>query len=106
MRAADPREPNVVVDQELPSRRTVLGPSTRQLPLVVPVGALGFGIDYRPVGDIREEELDIIIDLLRVLNGSNRDEPLLVALALHISLLYRVATAERQPGRAMQHPAA
>ena len=105
MRAADSRKPNVVVDQELPGRRTVLGPRARQLPLVVAVRALPLGVDNRPVGDIRKEKLDTVVELLRVLDGIHGDEPLPVTLSVYVPLLHGVTPTQRQPTRAVQHPA-
>ena len=106
VRAADAREPDVVVDHELPRGRAVLGPRAGELPLVVAVGALALGIDHRPVGDVREQQIDAVVELFRLLGGIDRDQPLLVLLALPVPLLDRVAAAERHEGPAVQHPAA
>ena len=106
VRAADAREPDVVVHHELPRGRAVLGPRAGELPLVVAVGALALGIDHRPVGDVREQEVDAVIELLRPLGRIDRDQSLLVLLALHVPLLDRVAAAEGHEGPAVQHPAA
>ena len=75
-------------------------------PIVVPVRALGFGVDDRPVGDVREQEIDIVVEFLGILDRSYRDEALFVALGPHIPALNWVASAERHEGPAVQHSAA
>ena len=104
--AADPRETDVVVHQELPGRRGVLGPRARDVPLVVAVRALGLGVEHRPVVEVREQDLDAVVELLRGLGRIDRDVAVAVALAPHVPALDRVAAAERDHRSAEQHPAA
>ncbi len=68
VRAVDAREPDIVVHQELPRGRAVLGPSAHELPLVVSVRALASAVEDRPVGDVGEQELDAVVELLGILD--------------------------------------
>ena len=106
MCAVDPGEADIVVHEELPRRRTVLGPGPDELALIVAVRVLGSEVEDRPVGDVGEEQLDVVVELLGILDGSDGDVTVLVALALHVSLLDRIAAAERDERPAVQHPAA
>ena len=74
--------------------------------LSVPVRALGLGVDHRPVGDVREQQVDAVVELFGRLDGIGGDQSLLVALALHVPALDGVAAAEGHEGPAVQHPAA
>src|SRR5690606_17692145 len=95
MRAVDAREADVVLHQELAGRRTVLGPRAHHLGLVVAVRRRAFAIDDRPIRDVLEQELDAVVELLRVFNRRHRDETFRVAFALHVAELHRIAAAQR-----------
>ena len=106
MRAVDPAETHVIVHEELPRRRAVLGPGAYELALVVAVGVLGLDVEDRPVGDVGEEQFDVVVEFLGTLERPDGDIAVLVALAFHVPELDRIAAAERDEGPAVQHPAA
>ena len=100
-----PRESDIVVNQELAGGWTILGPRASQFALVVSVRVLSFWIDNRPVGHVREQEIDAVVEFFRVFNRVNSDEPLLIAFALHIPSLNRVASSKRYKGPTVYPPA-
>ena len=106
VRAVDPREAHVVVHQELPRGRAVLGPGAHEPALVVAVRAVAVAIDDRPVGEVGEQELDVVVELCGILDDVDRDAPLGIALAAHVALLHGIAGAERHERAAVQHSAA
>ena len=89
--AADAREPHVVVDEKLPRAGQFSAHARESSRFVVAVRALGLAVDDRPVGEVGEQEIDAVVELFRRLGGVGGDEPLLVALALHVADLHGVA---------------
>ena len=63
-------------------------------------------IHDRPVRDVREQEVDAVVQLLGTLDGRRRDEALLVAVTFAVAKLDGVAAAERNERAAVQHAAA
>src|SRR5690606_6360753 len=103
MRAVDAREADIVLHQELASRGTVLGPRPDHLRLVVPVRRRAAAVDDRPISDVLEQQLDVVVELLGSLDRLHRDEAFRIALAPHVPKLNRVAAAERDERAAVQH---
>src|SRR5687767_9528897 len=106
MRAVDAAEAHVVVHEELTCRSAVLGPCAYHLALVVTVRRFAGTVHDRPIGDIREQEVDAVVELLGRLDGRARDETLFVALAFAVPKLQRIAAAERDERAAVDHAAA
>ena len=106
VRAVDAREAHVVVHEELAGGRAVLGPGAHEPALVVAVRAVAVAIDDRPVREVGEQQLDVVVELGGILDHVDRDAPLGVALAAHVALLHGIAGAERHERAAVQHSAA
>ena len=66
VRAGDAREADVIVHQEFPGGGAVVGPGAMQLAFVVAVGRLRRDVEDRPVGDVPEQEVDILGHVLRL----------------------------------------
>ena len=63
-------------------------------------------IDDRPVGEVGEQQLDVVVELCWVLDDVDRNAALGIALAAHVALLHGIAGAERHERAAVQHSAA
>ena len=103
MRAGDAAHAHIVVEQELPRRRAIVGPRPQQVGLVVAVGGLGRRIHDRPVRHVAEQEVDVLGQFRHVLLGGNRDEAFGVGFAGDVPQLQRVAAAERDLGATVEH---
>jgi hypothetical protein len=63
MRAIDTRKSNVIFQLELPSQRSVVGPRTMLLAIVVSVPGHTAGVDDQPVGDVLEQEVRVVFQI-------------------------------------------
>src|SRR4051812_1326492 len=94
MRAGDAREADVIVHQELPGAVAVVSPRTMHIAVVVAIRGVAADVEDRPVGNIPEQKIGILLQLLRLVQRSDLDEALLVALSGDVSQLARIAAPE------------
>src|SRR5215216_98270 len=74
----DAREANVIVHQELPGPVAVVSPGTMHLAVIVAIRGMAAHVEDRPVGDVPEQKIGILLQLLRLVQGGDLDETLLV----------------------------
>ncbi len=94
MGAIDTAEADVVIGQKLARCITVFGPGTNHFALVVTVRVLAAVVGNRPVGQIFEQQFDVVVELFGILEHIRRNEAFLVALTAHVALLQRITATE------------
>ena len=83
----------------------VVGVGALHLAVVEPVGRHAARIHHRPVSHVDEEAVGIVLKILRLIAGRGKPHALGVS-ARAVTLLDRIAAAERHPAAAMGHLAA
>ena len=65
MGAVDPRKSDVILQLELPGQRSVVGPGTMELAIVVSVPGHAAGVHDRPVGHVLEQQVWVVFQICR-----------------------------------------